>query len=131
MTNISRVFFFSFLFLSVPLSFSLLFFPLLLFFILFLSRLSLSPRLSVSSGILKFHEVYLGEGVSEGDPDFQEGAGGGGGGGAGVAGGSSLEQYISSAREALGVESYYSRWGISHQPKQQGAAVAAEQQLNI
>lgn len=68
----------------------------------------------MSSGILKFHEVYLGEGVSEGDPDFQEGAGGGGGGGAGVAGGSSLEQYISSAREALGVESYYSRWGISH-----------------
>ncbi|XP_066509678.1 LOW QUALITY PROTEIN: tetratricopeptide repeat protein 28-like [Hoplias malabaricus] len=64
--------------------------------------------LAPGAGIVKFHEVYLGEGVSEGDPDFQEGGGGGGGGGVG-AGSSSLEQYISSAREALGVESFYSR----------------------
>lgn len=55
------------------------------------------------TGILKFHEVYLGEGVSEGGSDFQEG------GGSGVTSGSSLEQHIASAREALGVESYYSR----------------------
>lgn len=60
--------------------------------------------LSLSTGILKFHEVYLGEGVSEGGSDFQEGGGGGG-----VVSGSSLEQHIASAREALGVESYYSR----------------------
>lgn len=59
--------------------------------------------LSDSAGILKFHEVYLGEGVSEGGPEFQEGGGGG------VISGSSLEQHIASAREALGVESYYSR----------------------
>uniref|UniRef100_A0A3B4CP38 Tetratricopeptide repeat protein 28 n=1 Tax=Pygocentrus nattereri TaxID=42514 RepID=A0A3B4CP38_PYGNA len=67
--------------------------------------------LAPGSGIVKFHEVYLGEGVSEGDPDFQEGGiGGGAGGGGGVgAGTSSLEQYICSAREALGVESFYSR----------------------
>ncbi|XP_030623936.1 tetratricopeptide repeat protein 28 [Chanos chanos] len=65
--------------------------------------------LAPGSGILKFHEVYLGEGMSDsGASDFQEGssstlqAGGG-------PGGSSLEQYIASAREALGVDSYYSR----------------------
>lgn len=58
---------------------------------------------SVSAGILKFHEVYLGEGLSEGGPEFQEGGSGG------VISGSSLEQHIASAREALGVESYYSR----------------------
>lgn len=63
--------------------------------------LSLTP-----TGILKFHEVYLGEGVSEGGSDFQDG------GGSGVVGGSSLEQHIASAREALGVESYYSRWDM-------------------
>lgn len=61
---------------------------------------------SLSTGILKFHEVYLGEGVSEGGSDFQEGSGGG------VVSGSSLEQHIASAREALGVESYYSRWDV-------------------
>uniref|UniRef100_A0A8B9GZS1 Tetratricopeptide repeat protein 28 n=1 Tax=Astyanax mexicanus TaxID=7994 RepID=A0A8B9GZS1_ASTMX len=53
-----------------------------------------------------FHEVYLGEGASEGGTsDFQESVGGSlqavGGGG------SSLEQHIANAREALGVDSYY------------------------
>lgn len=60
--------------------------------------------LAFSPGILKFHEVYLGEGMSEGGSEYQEGGGGGG-----VVTGSSLEQLIASAREALGVESYYSR----------------------
>lgn len=58
-------------------------------------------------GILKFHEVYLGEGASEsGPPDFQEA------GGVSVQGGgaTSLEQHIANAREALGVDAYYSRW---------------------
>ncbi|XP_076853711.1 tetratricopeptide repeat protein 28-like isoform X2 [Brachyhypopomus gauderio] len=58
--------------------------------------------LAPGAGIVKFHEVFLGEGMSEGDPDFQEG----GGAGCGV---SSLEQYICSAREALGVEPCYNR----------------------
>ncbi|XP_028826917.1 tetratricopeptide repeat protein 28 isoform X3 [Denticeps clupeoides] len=64
--------------------------------------------LAPGSGILKFHEVYLGEGVSEGGAaEFHEGCGTLQ---AGVGtGGSSLEQLISSAREALGVDSYYSR----------------------
>ncbi|XP_056592434.1 tetratricopeptide repeat protein 28 isoform X2 [Triplophysa dalaica] len=57
--------------------------------------------LAPGSGILKFHEVYLGEGASEGGAsDFQE---------AGGCVGSSLEQHIANAREALGVDSYYSR----------------------
>ncbi|KAL2079565.1 hypothetical protein ACEWY4_025309 [Coilia grayii] len=88
--------------------------------------------LAPGAGILKFHEVYLGEGVSEGDPEFQEGAGGGGGGGGGVglgvAGGSSLEQYVSSAREALGVESYYSR-GCSGSETESEAGDLLEQQF--
>lgn len=61
------------------------------------------------TGILKFHEVYLGEGASDGGTsDFQEGGGGSVSAGGGC-GGSSLEQHISNAREALGVDSYYSR----------------------
>uniref|UniRef100_A0A8C1LVR8 Tetratricopeptide repeat protein 28 n=1 Tax=Cyprinus carpio TaxID=7962 RepID=A0A8C1LVR8_CYPCA len=65
--------------------------------------------LAPGSGILKFHEVYLGEGASDGGTsDFQEGGGGSVPAG-GSCGGSSLEQHISNAREALGVDSYYSR----------------------
>ncbi|XP_063042348.1 tetratricopeptide repeat protein 28-like isoform X2 [Engraulis encrasicolus] len=89
--------------------------------------------LAPGAGILKFHEVYLGEGVSEGDPEFPEGAGSGGGGGGGglgmgVAGGSSLEQYVASAREALGVESYYSR-GCSGSETESEAGDLLEQQF--
>ncbi|KAJ8260857.1 hypothetical protein COCON_G00165800 [Conger conger] len=58
--------------------------------------------LAMLPGILKFHEVYLGEGMSEsGSSEFQEAGGVAGGG-------SSLEQHITCAREALGVDSYYS-----------------------
>ncbi|KAL2099941.1 hypothetical protein ACEWY4_004335 [Coilia grayii] len=65
--------------------------------------------LAPGSGILKFHEVYVGEGVSEGGAsEFQES-----GNGVGPAPGSSLDQHIASTREALGVESYYSRGGSS------------------
>uniref|UniRef100_A0A8C1TDR2 Tetratricopeptide repeat domain 28 n=1 Tax=Cyprinus carpio TaxID=7962 RepID=A0A8C1TDR2_CYPCA len=65
--------------------------------------------LAPGSGILKFHEVYLGEGASDGGTsDFQEGGGGSVPAG-GSCGGSSLEQHIANAREALGVDSYYSR----------------------
>ncbi|KAJ8286274.1 hypothetical protein GJAV_G00036540, partial [Gymnothorax javanicus] len=56
--------------------------------------------LAPGTGILKFHEVFLGEGVSEGVSEPQE-AGLPSGGGCG----SSLEQHIARAREALGVES--------------------------
>uniref|UniRef100_A0A671NHD0 Tetratricopeptide repeat protein 28 n=1 Tax=Sinocyclocheilus anshuiensis TaxID=1608454 RepID=A0A671NHD0_9TELE len=65
--------------------------------------------LAPGSGILKFHEVYLGEGASDGGTsDFQEGSGGSVPAGGGC-GGSSLEQHIANAREALGLDSYYSR----------------------
>ncbi|CAN9504591.1 unnamed protein product [Ophioblennius macclurei] len=71
--------------------------------------------LSPGSGILKFNEVYLGEAgleVLEFQDNRESPHGGGGGGGAEGGGGGkamSLEQYISNAREALGVESLYSR----------------------
>ncbi|XP_026995435.1 tetratricopeptide repeat protein 28 isoform X2 [Tachysurus fulvidraco] len=62
--------------------------------------------LAPGSGILKFHEVYLGDGASESGPsEFQEAGGGSMQGG----GASSLEQHIANAREALGVDAYYSR----------------------
>ena len=78
---------------------------------------------------MKFNEVYLGESgldtseFQDGGGSPQSGGGGGGGGGGGVGGGPlSLEQYICNAREALGVDSHYSRFVllfliISHSAK--------------
>uniref|UniRef100_A0A3Q2VQ03 Tetratricopeptide repeat protein 28 n=1 Tax=Haplochromis burtoni TaxID=8153 RepID=A0A3Q2VQ03_HAPBU len=78
--------------------------------------------LAPGAGILKFHEVYLGEGVAEGGSEFQEGGVGG------VVSGSSLEQHIASAREALGVESYYSR-GCSSSETESEAGDLLDQQF--
>uniref|UniRef100_A0A8C4YXE9 Tetratricopeptide repeat domain 28 n=1 Tax=Gadus morhua TaxID=8049 RepID=A0A8C4YXE9_GADMO len=78
--------------------------------------------LAPGAGILKFHEVYLGEGLTEGGSEFQEGGTGG------VALGSSLEQHIASAREALGVESYYSR-GCSSSETESEAGDLLDQQF--
>uniref|UniRef100_A0A3B5MNQ0 Tetratricopeptide repeat domain 28 n=1 Tax=Xiphophorus couchianus TaxID=32473 RepID=A0A3B5MNQ0_9TELE len=78
--------------------------------------------LAPGAGILKFHEVYLGEGVSEGGSDFQDGGGGG------MVSSSSLEQHIASAREALGVESYYSR-GCSSSETESEAGDFLDQQF--
>lgn len=63
---------------------------------------------------MKFNEVYLGEAGVEAS-ELQDGGGGGGGspqggGGAGGGGPLSMEQYICNAREALGVDSHYSRF---------------------
>lgn len=60
------------------------------------------------TGIVKFNEVYLGEAGADGS-EYQDGArspqsGAGAGGGP-----LTLEQYIGNAREALGVDSHYSR----------------------
>ncbi|XP_076614749.1 tetratricopeptide repeat protein 28 isoform X2 [Chaetodon auriga] len=69
--------------------------------------------ISPGAGIVKFNEVYLGEAGAE-VPELQDAGwgpqGGGGGAGGGAGGGPlSLEQYICNAREALGVDSHYSR----------------------
>ncbi|XP_074474121.1 tetratricopeptide repeat protein 28 isoform X1 [Sebastes fasciatus] len=86
------------------------------------------------TGIVKFNEVYLGE---SGGEEFQDGGGGeggspqgGGGGGGGGAGGGplSLEQYICNAREALGVDSHYSR-GCSSSETESEAGDLLEQQF--
>ncbi|XP_048853351.1 tetratricopeptide repeat protein 28-like isoform X2 [Brienomyrus brachyistius] len=76
--------------------------------------------LAPGAGILKFHEVYLGEGVSEAGPDPQDGGGGGGV--------TSLEQHIASTREALGVDSYYSR-GCSNSETESEAGDLLDQQF--
>lgn len=57
---------------------------------------------------MKFNEVFLGEVGAEAS-ELQDGGVGGGGGGSPL----SLDQYISNAREALGVDSHYSRSLIS------------------
>ncbi|XP_012863333.1 tetratricopeptide repeat protein 28 [Echinops telfairi] len=61
--------------------------------------------LAPGAGILKFHEHHLGDSAGESPGDFQ----GGSGATLPSATSSALEQHIASAREALGVESYYSR----------------------
>nr|XP_006640504.2 PREDICTED: tetratricopeptide repeat protein 28 [Lepisosteus oculatus] len=61
--------------------------------------------LAPGAGILKFHEVYLGDGLVEGGTDFHETSS--------IslqsANSSTLEQHIANVREALGVDSYYTR----------------------
>lgn len=57
------------------------------------------------AGILKFHEHYLGDNSVESSSDFQAGSSAT----LPIATSSALEQHIASVREALGVESYYSR----------------------
>ena len=59
----------------------------------------------VFSGILKFHEHYLGDNTVENSSDLQTGSSTA----LPTATSSALEQHIASVREALGVESYYSR----------------------
>ncbi|XP_034048421.1 tetratricopeptide repeat protein 28 [Thalassophryne amazonica] len=59
------------------------------------------------TGIVKFNEVFLGEAGVE-VPEFQDDVPSTSGGGADV-GSQSLDQYISNAREALGVDSHDSR----------------------
>lgn len=66
--------------------------------------------LFTTTGIVKFNEVYLGEPGAE-ESELQDGVGGspqGGGGGAGAFP-LSLDQHIYNTREALGVDSHYSR----------------------
>ncbi|XP_051267746.1 tetratricopeptide repeat protein 28 isoform X1 [Dicentrarchus labrax] len=64
--------------------------------------------ISPGTGIVKFNEVYLGEAGVEAS-EFQDGGGSPQGGGGAGGGPLSLEQYICNAREALGVDSHYSR----------------------
>lgn len=59
----------------------------------------------IVAGILKFHEHYLGDNSVEGSSDFQASSSAT----LPIATSSALEQHIASVREALGVESYYSR----------------------
>lgn len=57
---------------------------------------------------MKFNEVYLGEAGVDG-PGYQEGTRSPQSGPGASGGPLTLEQYIGNAREALGVDSHYSR----------------------
>nr|XP_046230387.1 tetratricopeptide repeat protein 28 isoform X3 [Scatophagus argus] len=83
--------------------------------------------ISPGAGIVKFNEVYLGEAGVE-VPEFQDGAGSPQGGGGGAGGGPlSLEQHICNAREALGVDSHYSRVGSSSETESEAGDLLEQQ----
>ncbi|XP_038619156.1 tetratricopeptide repeat protein 28 [Tachyglossus aculeatus] len=79
--------------------------------------------LAPGAGILKFHEYYLGDNMVENASDFHEtssvilqnGTN------------SALEQYISSAREALGVDSYYTRAGANSETESEAGDIMDQQ----
>ncbi|KAM4527799.1 tetratricopeptide repeat protein 28 isoform 2-T2 [Odontesthes bonariensis] len=77
--------------------------------------------ISPGTGIVKFHEVYLGEAGPEAS-EFQDGGGSPQG-----AGPLSLEQYICNAREALGVDNHYSRAGSSSETESEAGDLLEQQ----
>ncbi|KAM6984897.1 uncharacterized protein FYW47_019205 [Aplochiton taeniatus] len=82
--------------------------------------------LAPGTGIVKFNEVYLGEGGVEAS-EFQEGGAGDPGEGASGPACLSLDQYISNAREALGVDSHYSRVGSSSETESEAGDLLEQQ----
>ncbi|XP_036027518.1 tetratricopeptide repeat protein 28 isoform X1 [Onychomys torridus] len=80
--------------------------------------------LAPGAGILKFHEHYLGDSSVEGSSDFQASSSST----LPIATCSALEQHIASVREALGVESFYSRACASSETESEAGDIM-EQQL--
>ncbi|XP_051032374.1 tetratricopeptide repeat protein 28 isoform X3 [Phodopus roborovskii] len=80
--------------------------------------------LAPGAGILKFHEHYLGDNSVEGSSDFQASSNAS----LPIATSSTLEQHVVSVREALGVESYYSRACASSETESEAGDIM-EQQL--
>nr|XP_051682603.1 tetratricopeptide repeat protein 28 isoform X3 [Oryctolagus cuniculus] len=79
--------------------------------------------LAPGAGILKFHEHYLGDGTVESSGDFQAGSS------AALPSvtSSALEHHIASVREALGVESYYSRACASSETESEAGDIMDQQ----
>lgn len=79
--------------------------------------------LAPGAGILKFHEHYLGDGTVESPGDFQAGSS------AALPSvtSSALEHHIASVREALGVESYYSRACASSETESEAGDIMDQQ----
>ncbi|XP_068190666.1 tetratricopeptide repeat protein 28 isoform X2 [Antennarius striatus] len=82
--------------------------------------------ISPGTGIVKFNEVYLGDAGVE-VAEFQDGNGSPQGGGGAGGGPLSLEQYISNAREALGVDSHYSRFCSSSETESEAGDLLEQQ----
>ncbi|XP_069850715.1 tetratricopeptide repeat protein 28 isoform X2 [Dipodomys merriami] len=79
--------------------------------------------LAPGAGILKFHEHYLGDNTTENPSDFQAGSSGT----LPPATSSALEHHITSVREALGVESYYSRACASSETESEAGDIMDQQ----
>ncbi|KAK7895485.1 hypothetical protein WMY93_020810 [Mugilogobius chulae] len=76
--------------------------------------------ISPGTGIVKFHEVYLGESEYQDGDSSPQGL---------CAGVFTLEQYITNAREALGVDGHYSRVGSNSETESE-AGDLLEQEVN-
>ncbi|XP_011893086.1 PREDICTED: tetratricopeptide repeat protein 28 isoform X4 [Cercocebus atys] len=79
--------------------------------------------LAPGAGILKFNEHYLGENTVENSSDFQASSSAT----LPTATGSALEQHIASVREALGVESHYSRACASSETESEAGDIMDQQ----
>ncbi|XP_052510568.1 tetratricopeptide repeat protein 28 isoform X1 [Budorcas taxicolor] len=79
--------------------------------------------LAPGAGILKFHEHYLGDNTVENSSDLQTGSSTA----LPTATSSALEQHIASVREALGVESYYSRGCASSETESEAGDIMDQQ----
>ncbi|CAD7674271.1 unnamed protein product [Nyctereutes procyonoides] len=79
--------------------------------------------LAPGAGILKFHEHYLGDSTVENSSDFQAGSSAA----LPTSTSSALEQHIASVREALGVESYYSRACASSETESEAGDIMDQQ----
>ncbi|XP_059569295.1 tetratricopeptide repeat protein 28 isoform X3 [Alligator mississippiensis] len=79
--------------------------------------------LAPGAGILKFHECYLGDSAAETAGDFHEA----GSVNLQAATSSGLEMYISSVREALGVDSYYTRACASSETESEAGDIMDQQ----
>ncbi|KAM6155127.1 tetratricopeptide repeat protein 28 isoform 1-T1 [Rhynchocyon petersi] len=79
--------------------------------------------LAPGAGILKFHEHFLGDNTVENSSDFQVGSSAA----LPTATSSVLEQHITSVREALGVESYYSRACASSETESEAGDIMDQQ----
>ncbi|XP_060935836.1 tetratricopeptide repeat protein 28 [Limanda limanda] len=80
--------------------------------------------ISPGTGIVKFHEVYLGDPGADGVGSPQDGGGSPQGGGGSPL---SLDQHIYNAREALGVDSHYSRVGSSSETESEAGDLLEQQ----
>ncbi|XP_055511853.1 tetratricopeptide repeat protein 28 isoform X3 [Leucoraja erinacea] len=79
--------------------------------------------LAPGAGILKFHECYLGDGLADNNSDFNETSSLN----LQTSSFSTLEQYVTNVREALGIDSYYTRMCSNSETESEAGDLADQQ----